>query len=157
MKSNKLEIPLLLWQQMILELRNRGMGERESGAFLLAKQNSRRVERFICYDDLDETALDSGIIMFHANGFVRLWNICSDMGFKVIADVHTHPDAWTGQSYADKSHPMVAQTGHISLIVPDYAQGNDNSLKGVGVYEYLGSHKWKTYSPKVTDLAVALL
>jgi proteasome lid subunit RPN8/RPN11 len=157
MKTNKLEIPLSHWRQMFFELRKRGMGLRESGAFLLSRPNSKRVERFICFDDLDDSALDSGIIMFHANGFVRLWNICMDEGIRVVADVHTHPDDWTGQSWADKSHPMVAQAGHISLIIPDFAQGHGNSLKGVGVHEYLGSHKWKTYSSNETDLAVILL
>src|ERR1700734_1816765 len=105
MKMNKLEIPLALWRPMFLDLRKRGMGERESGGFLLAKPNSKRVERFICYDDLDESALDFGIITFHSNGFVRLWNICKDENFKVVADVHTHPDDWTGQSVSDKTHP----------------------------------------------------
>lgn len=135
---------LFLWARLIRQLRMRGHGRRESGAFLLAKLESRRVSKFICYDDLDPTALDSGIIVFHGSGFVPLWEHCKAHGMTVVADVHTHRDSWTGQSEADRTHPMIGKPGHIGLIVPHYAQQNLLSLKDVGVYEYQGNHKWRT-------------
>lgn len=60
----------------------------------------------------------------------------------VLADVHTHGDEWTGQSEADRTHPMVGQKGHVGLIVPHYATKNLLGLEGVGIHEYTGDHKW---------------
>src|SRR5215469_6918024 len=111
MKPTGVTIPSLLWMRLLRQLRKRGGGYRESGAFLLGKTGSRRVSRFICYDDLDEHALDSGIVTVHAIGFVRLWDICKKKNMRVLADIHTHPTGWIDQSESDRTHPMVAQPG----------------------------------------------
>jgi len=157
MNASLLEIPTPLWRALCLELRCRGRGENESGAFLLAKPGSVRVERILYYDDLDETALDSGIITFHAPGFVRLWDYCGREGFRVVADVHTHPTEWTGQSWSDQIHPMIAIAGHIALILPNYAQHDVDTLHGVGIYEYLGDHKWRKHLPATKNSPIKLL
>jgi hypothetical protein len=145
MKTN-LKMSLGLWRKLIAELKRRGAGERESGAFLLGDAGGSRITHFIPYDDLDPTALDSGIISFQGIGFVPLWNYCQAQKMQVLADVHTHAGRWTGQSATDSTNPMVETPGHIALIVPRFAKGNRNSLKGVGVYEYLGDHEWRTFS-----------
>lgn len=157
MKRDAVKIPILLWKRLLKELRERGGGDRESGAFLLGKVGSRRVSKFLCYDDLDPDALDSGIVMVHAIGFVRLWDICQQEGLRVLADVHTHPTSWTGQSESDRTHPMVAQAGHIALILPEYAQRNRRPLGGASVYEYLGDHKWKFWPTKSAPIATSIL
>jgi proteasome lid subunit RPN8/RPN11 len=157
MKSPKLKIPLLLWRRLLHQLRKRGGGCHESGAFLLGKPGGQRVTRFCCYDDLDETALETGIITFHAAGFVRLWEICERDRLRVLADVHTHPSGWTGQSESDRTHPMIAQGGHIALILPHFAMQTRSSLRGAGIYEYLGDHKWKTWPLKSSPVNIVLL
>ena len=124
------------------QLRRRSRGQRESGAFLLSAQGSRKITKFICYDDLDPTALDSCIIVFHGAGFVPLWDFCRREQMTVVADIHTHGDHWTGQSDADRTHPMIGQKGHVSLIAPHFARRNRFSLRGVGIYEYVGNHQW---------------
>src|SRR5271166_1390760 len=101
MQTVRLEIPALLWWRLVRQLKRRGGGRRESGAFLLGKTGSSKVSCFICYDDLDKSALDTGIIVFRGRGFVRLWEYCKAQAMKVLADVHTHSGAWTGQSEAD--------------------------------------------------------
>lgn len=141
-------IALRLWLRLVRELKRRGRGVRESGAFLLAKQDANRVVDFVCYDEMDPTALDSGIVVFHGSGFVRLWDICSSRGVRVIADVHTHGGRWTGQSDADRTHPMVAQSGHLALILPHFARRELQLLRGVGIYEYLGNHEWSRHAPR---------
>lgn len=148
MKTEPLEIPLPLWQELLSELRQRGAGERESGAFLLAQIGSRNVSSFIPYDDLDDAALSTGIITFHATGFVKLWDHCQRHGLSVVADVHTHPAEWTGQSESDRTHPMVAVKGHVALILPYYAAPNEEPLNGASVYEYKGNHRWKPHRSK---------
>jgi hypothetical protein len=39
---------------------------------------------------------------------------------------------------------MVGTPGHIALIVPSFARNNTYSLRGVGVYHYLGNHSWES-------------
>jgi proteasome lid subunit RPN8/RPN11 len=157
MKPIQLKVPVLLWRRLLQQLRKRGGGKRESGAFLMGKPGSTRISRFICYDDLDESALETGIITFHAAGFVKLWGICAREKLKVLADVHTHPSDWTGQSNSDQTHPMIALSGHIALILPDFARNAKSSLTGAGIYEYLGNHEWKTWSIKSGRVKITLL
>jgi proteasome lid subunit RPN8/RPN11 len=157
MKLPPLKISRALWQTLLAELRQRGGAERESGAFMLAKKGSREITAFICYDDLDGCALQTGIITFHAVGFVRLWDFCDRNHLGVVADVHTHPGRWTGQSESDRTHPMVAIKGHIALILPEYAAPNSSHLNGASVYEYKGRHKWKNHKPKSAPFQIANL
>jgi hypothetical protein len=128
------------------ELKKRGKGKKESGAFLLGPQSGdREITEFICYNDLDLTAFESGIIIFNGDGYIPLWKKCIKEGLKVWADVHTHPTDWTGQSASDMANPMVAQKGHIALIVPDFARRRRQLLDGVGIHEFLGERKWKAW------------
>lgn len=143
---DSLQIPEPIWKALLHELRQRGFGIRESGAFLLAKIGANRAIRFVCYDDLDPTALDSGIIVFQGRGFVPLWKLCTNDQLHVVADIHTHPGAWTGQSLSDSTHPMISHAGHIALIVPSFALNKRQRLRGVGIHEYLGNHQWRTWN-----------
>lgn len=141
MESN-ISISRILWFRLLSDLDKRGGRKRESGAFLLAKPGSRKVSDYVIYDDLSPGCFDSGYIVFSGSGYVKLSKICEASGYTVIADVHTHPSTWTGQSKADMDHPMVPQEGHIALIVPSFAKRNRFNLKGVGSYIYLGRDKW---------------
>lgn len=141
-----IKIPRLTWMGLVRDLRKRGQGCRESGAFLLGKVDSadRRVESFICYDDLDPQALEDGIIVFHACGFSALWELCSKRGLEVLVDVHTHPTADVRQSDVDKEYPMLPVMGHIALILPRYGKTSKWSLSGVGVNVYQGARQWSS-------------
>ena len=143
----ELTISARLWMQLICELQRRGDSHRESGAFLLAPDKGGIVTEFICFDDLDPLALETGIIRFRGNGFVALWNHCRERRLTVVADAHTHSGRWTGQSQLDRTNPMINNPGHIALIVPHYARYSQRSLSGVGIYEYLGQHQWQTWRP----------
>ena len=156
MKTN-MRISVLLWRKLMGQLRRRGNGIRESGAFLLGNVGGCKIKHFIPYDELDPTALDSGIIAFQGVGFVPLWNYCQRHKMQVLADVHTHGGKWTGQSETDRTNPMIETAGHIALIVPGFACGNRASLKGVGVYEYLGNHEWRTWSVKSGRVKLTIL
>lgn len=145
--AKKLLILESVWDKMISQLEKRGGGERESGAFLLGKVGENQISEFVCYDDLDPHCLDKGIITFDGRGYVPLWQLCKEKGLTVLADVHTHPGQWVGQSRSDSNHPMIAQSGHIAIILPEYAQTKSLTLKDAGVYEYLGNKKWKTVNP----------
>ena len=157
MKPNEIRISFIMWKRLVAELRRRGRGERESGAFLLAKENSNRVSRVVLYDDLDPKALEAGIITFHAPGFVELWNLCREERVRVVADIHTHPSSWVQQSESDRTHPMVAQKGHIALILPSYANRVGSGLKGVGIFEYQGDHNWTSHTEAKSPFKITFL
>ena len=72
-----------------------------------------------------------------------LWKYCRETGLLVIGDIHTHPGRpW--QSPTDRKNPMIGNTGHIALIVPNYAERLVGSMD-LGIYEYRGEHQWKEY------------
>lgn len=142
--ENPIRIPMWLWRRLILQLRRRGKGLGESGAFLLGPQRgtSGRVTAFVCYDDLDPHAYRGGAIAFHAVGHAALWERCKDKSLRVLADVHTHPGQYVGQSATDQRNPMIPLQGHTAVIVPNFGNTPWWSLDAVGIYEYLGDFKW---------------
>jgi hypothetical protein len=142
--QTSITVPIWLWRQLIIQLRQRGHGHSESGAFLLAQQDDKsdRVATFKCYDDLDPNAYQGGAIAFHAVGHAALWERCRKNNLRVVADVHTHPGLGVGQSPVDQRNPMIPLQGHTALIVPSFAHTRWWTLSEVGVYEYLGNFKW---------------
>lgn len=130
------------WVNLIQELACRGEGRKESGAFLLGKPGGNLIEFIVYFDDLDPNCL-TGMIEFSASGFVKLWDYCSSNQLTVLADVHTHPYNWTGQSLIDKQNPMIPVQGHIAIIIPHYSCKKNQMLRGIGIYEFLGGVNWK--------------
>jgi hypothetical protein len=147
--GRRLRIPVLLWIRLARELGRRGDARRESGAFLLGAADAStgtgtaKVTRFVCYDDLDPHALDTGIVRMSGDGLSKLWSLCDEDGLAVLADVHAHPGNWVGQSESDRSNPMVSLPGHVAFILPNYAAGWRIGFGGVGIYEYLGKLVWR--------------
>jgi proteasome lid subunit RPN8/RPN11 len=137
-----------LWRELLAELCKRGEGCHEAGAFLLGPEGSgrREVTGVVYYDDLEPEAYSSGVCILHAPAFSKLWAMCREHGLTVVADVHTHP-AGAGQSRADRMNPMVAQAGHIAIIVPNFAAAPVATAM-LGIYEYRGQHTWFDRSPR---------
>ena len=136
-----------LWRELANELFRRGENKHEAGAFLLAEKagDKARISEIVYYDDLDPNAYASGVCILHAPAFAKLWALCRERNLLVIADIHTHPGA-AYQSEADRKNPMVARSGHIAIIAPNFAASPvDPSL--IGVFEYQGSHQWMDRSP----------
>jgi hypothetical protein len=150
--------PYLLWAQMIFQLRRRSAGRRESGAFLVGQQKggTPRVTTFVCYDDLDPNAYQSGAISFHDVGYSALWRYCRERNVEVLADVHTHPSTGVGQSPIDRKNPMIPMVGHTAMIVPNYGRTPWWSLDRVGIYEYLGNFLWRMHHPSLAPRRVNL-
>ncbi len=144
-----IRLPIWLWARLIFDLRRRGAGQRESGAFLLGHNSSNpaRVVTYLCYDDIDAEAYQSGAIAFHAIGYAALWQHCKEKRLQVFADVHTHAGADVRQSAIDQRNPMVPIIGHTALVVPHFARTGWWSFNSIGVYEYLGNFKWRAHQP----------
>ena len=142
-REPKLTIPSVLWDELLRELHRRTEERHESGAFLLGQpgEQGRRVVDTVFYDDLDPDAYRTGIVVMHASSFGALWDRCRSSGLSVVADIHVHPRA-AFQSRADRRNPMIATTGHLALIVPNFARP-PVVPKNLGFFEYRGSHRWR--------------
>ncbi len=153
-----IKIPVWLWASVIFDLRCRGGGVRESGAFLLGRDDSdpARVTSYICHDDVDPAAYQEGAIAFHASGCAALWQHCREKQLQMLIEVHTHPDRDVRQSPIDERHPMLPILGHTAMIVPNFAKTVWWSLNAVGVYEYLGNFKWRTHAASAPSRRVKL-
>jgi proteasome lid subunit RPN8/RPN11 len=150
----RLYVSRLRWFILIRELARRGRGERESGAFLLARTDGapRKVAATVYFDDLHEGALN-GAVSIPGAAFGRLWEICEQRSLRVVADVHTHPGSGVQQSHVDAANPMVARRGHVGIIVPHFAQ-RDTRPAGVGYHVYQGDRTWTS---AFDDAAAVLL
>ena len=134
-----------VWCAGVTELRRRAGGRRESGAFLLgANGKARQIEEFVFYDDIDPNALRTGIVIIDGRRLGDLWAHCRKTGRVVVADVHVHPGGF-GQSASDRANPVIAEVGHMAMILPDFA-ARATGPRGIGVYEYLGSRQWRNRS-----------
>ncbi|MFZ0943592.1 MAG: hypothetical protein WB930_02595 [Syntrophobacteraceae bacterium] len=137
-----------VWQTGVDELRRGTGGHRESGAFLLGHMNgrTRRVKKFLFYEDVDPNCFRNGIVEFDGRQFGKVWQKCRDEKLMVVADVHVHPHGY-GQSGSDQGNPIIAEIGHFAIILPNYAA--EKIMPGsIGIYEYCGSRKWLDHSPK---------
>ena len=140
--NHEISFPLLLWGRLTRTLRRRSAGVRESGAFLLGvrRGKTRRILRFVSYDDLDPDCLNRGYIKFNGRTLPKLWTICRKHGLEVLADVHVHPGE-SSQSGVDRDNPMISIPGHVALILPRYATGRIRRSE-IGMYVYLGEKRW---------------
>jgi proteasome lid subunit RPN8/RPN11 len=152
-------IPVWRWARLVRELRRRGGGQRETGAFLLARRDDEDagVAAFICYDDLDSESCRTGAIAFHADGYSGLWAYCRRKQLEVVADVHTHPGQHVGQSWIDRENPMVPVVGHTAVILPNFGRTPWWNLDTAGVYEYLGNLKWREHPATDASRRVSLV
>lgn len=128
------------------ELRARGRGRHESGAFLLgrAEQGVIRVEDVIYYDELDPDAYSTGVCVLYGASFNTLWARARERKLDVVADIHTHLGG-AQQSHADRSNPMIALAGHWALIVEHFA-ADPVWRHRLGLYRYEGGHRWRNFS-----------
>ncbi len=134
-----------LWQAGVRELQRRAGGRRESGAFLLgSKGPKRKIEEFVFYDDVDPSALKTGIVIIDGRNLGTLWSHCRTTGREVVADVHVHPGGHQ-QSQSDQNNPIMAEIGHVAIILPHYARRATDPGR-IGVYEYLGARRWRDRS-----------
>lgn len=139
--------PRLVWPRrhfdnVMSELDRRGRRRHEAGVFLLGDEvdGVRVVRDAAYYDDLDVDAYSTGICVLRGDAFAKLWAICRERKLMVVADAHTHGKG-ARQSGSDRTNPMVAQAGHIAVIVPDFAAGPVKQER-LGLYAYLGDHRW---------------
>src|ERR1700690_2083773 len=74
-----------------------------------------------------------------------LWQLCRKRGTAVVADVHVHP-AGAYQSGSDRENPMISRSGHVALIIPNFAAPPVRRPR-VGIYEYQGGKAWRAIAP----------
>ena len=137
MKTN---ISIYLWFKLVIGLKHRGQGKRESGGLLLHKDGSNKICQVVFYDMFDKTVSENGIIEF--KGSALLYEYLAKNNLLIFADIHTHPTSNTQQSQSDKEHPIVRIKGHIAIIAPSFAQKRFLMPSDCSMYKYLGEFKW---------------
>lgn len=139
-----------LWAAGVEELARRTLGgRRESGAYLLGVDlpgGGQRIVEFVFYDDIDPHALATGVVVIRQTALPRLWALCRERGYGVVADVHVHPHGY-GQSASDQANPVMPRAGHVAMILPHFARGRPEP-GGIGIYEFLGAGGWADHSAK---------
>ncbi|RKE83272.1 hypothetical protein [Rhizobium sp. AG855] len=143
----ELIITFWLWWGLFSQLRRRGRGCGESGAFILGRRDGAklRASRILYYDDIDPNALKTGIVRLSGSAMSAVWEVCESEQLEVLADVHTHSGS-SEQSRSDQQYPMIATSGHIAMIIPRFARSMFD-LSGVGHFRYRGAKKWDAMSP----------
>jgi proteasome lid subunit RPN8/RPN11 len=101
------------------------------------------VVTYLQYDDVSPTARSADYVVLLGNDMSKVWLECERQGLQVVADVHTHP-AGPVQSRSDRANPIVSITGHIALIVPNFATGRVRP-QDLGVHEFLGCGRWQSW------------
>jgi len=99
---------------------------------------------FVFYDDVDPKALATGMVEIDGRRLGALWTHCRAAGLTVVADVHVHPLGY-GQSESDQANPIIAEVGHIAVILPNFA-AKATIPGGIGVHQYLGNRRWRDRS-----------
>ena len=139
-----------IWQAGVSELARRTLGgQRESGAYLLGVNlpaGGQRILEFVFYDDIDRRALETGVVTIRQTALPRLWELCRERGYGVVADIHVHPGGY-GQSSSDMANPVMPRAGHVAMILPNFAQAPCRP-GGIGIYEFLGAGRWADHSSK---------
>jgi hypothetical protein len=145
-KHPRLVCAARVWDSGVAELKRRAAGQQESGAFLLGRVcgDTRVIYDFFYYDDIDPNCFANGIVEFYGRKLGQLWSHCRVRSMSVVADVHVHPGSF-GQSESDQHNPIIAESGHFALILPDYATRRV-APGDIGVYEYRGMRRWRDHS-----------
>lgn len=152
-----LEVPHSLFQVLIVDLAESGRGVKESGAFLLGRQDGSRrfVTSYLMYDKVaPQSSSRHDYVAFTAEEMARAWEHCYATGLQVVADVHTHPFG-PAQSTSDRAHPIVSVAGHVALIVPTFAQGSPQP-RNLGVHLFGGAGRWRSMFDEEAQAAVRL-
>jgi hypothetical protein len=134
-----------VWAGLMADLKVRGRGTRESGAFLLAQADADPpvVTGWLPYDVLAAESLRYAYVRLESDAFSQLWEFCATKKVKVVGDIHTHPKGPT-QSPSDKKYPMVSFAGHVALIAPWFAQRSPMPYD-VSLNIYLGGGQWESF------------
>jgi proteasome lid subunit RPN8/RPN11 len=142
------------WSKLIHGLKKRSKGIRESGAFLLTKPGTGRIDRIVFYDQFDESVSNTGIIQF--KGGYDFYIYLEKNALEVFADIHTHPTDATNQSWSDRRHPMIRTKGHIAIIAPEYATNLFLIPNDCSFYKYKGEYKWEKFTKSSLPLILKL-
>ena len=82
-------------------------------------EGGQEILEFVFYDDIDPGALATGMVTIRQTALPRLWALCRERGYGVVADVHVHPGGY-GQSQSDSEHPVMPRAGHIAMILAGF-------------------------------------
>jgi hypothetical protein len=79
-----------------------------------------------------------------------------DVGLGVLAQVHSHPSAWSEHSVGDDTMVLMPFEGMLSIVVPHYGHHGMRPLHSLGVHQYR-SGQWVRVEPHTIKAGVTVL
>lgn len=143
------EVPRRVWNETWDGLRERSRGPKETGCVWGGERrdNLLRTTEVVFFDFLPGTRRGALSHVLSKEGAAALFELLSERGLEIIADIHTHPPKMPQLSWIDEEHPIEYRVGLLALVVPGYAEARP-SLGGIGAHEYLGELRWRTWPLK---------
>lgn len=142
MKSEIYSMTFNQWFGIMKQLKKRSGNVNESAAYLLARPESTVIEDVLYPDDFDEHCLHPRYIDVSAEAMFRINRTLSASGLSIKIDVHSHPTYDVRPSTTDDANPVIGIPGHLSIIVPNYAQDIWASPSTWSAQMFLGKGQW---------------
>lgn len=144
--------PILVSKELWLEtwegLRLRGEGLREA-ACVWGGTREATVDRATSVTFLDDLPGVRAGARYHRLTRVTiaaLFEVLTRNGDMIVADIHTHPERWTGLSRTDAASPIEFRPGLPAMVIPHFATVAP-TLAGLGLHEYIGDGRWRELDP----------
>jgi hypothetical protein len=98
-------------------------------------------------DDFGDTERRQGYHRSTREAVAAAFDRLRETGQVIVADVHTHPEAWVGLSGLDMAHPIEFRVGLLAIVIPHFALGGP-TVGSIGVHRYLGQGEWRSLRPQ---------
>jgi hypothetical protein len=143
LNNHRIYIPIQIWHATWAGLNTRSKGKIESAAIWAGRRDGE-IERVEGVYFLDDYVGGLQRRDYHCVPVQALTIFFADLRRDrrvIIADLHTHPRSWVGQSQLDEANPIEFRKGLPAVVLPWFAQG-EPSLQSCGVHIYEGGGKW---------------
>ena len=152
MSARRLTVARRLWLATWEGLRRCGGGRREAACVWVGTRegSEEQAREVIFLDDLPGTI---GRRLQHRTSRAAVATVLErarEMGFVIVADIHTHPGAWVDLSEVDQEHPIEYRLGLLALVLPNFATSTPD-VSTVGVHEYVGDGQWSTFENEAVE------
>ena len=92
-----------------------------------------------------DVAFEAGFVHVGSDTTAEMGRWLRSQGLVALAQVHTHPGAWTGHSKTDDDFPIASSEGFLSLVWPHYAAKSVERIEELGVHQLIGG-EWQHVS-----------
>jgi hypothetical protein len=131
-------LPRRMLDETFATLRCCGAGERECKLYWLSSWRDLDQLVEVAHPEHDSSRYG---LTIHDKWITKFWNELVDREMGVRVQVHTHPGA-AFHSPTDDAFPLIHDAGFLSLVIPDFAQG-EVSFGGAYLTEIQRDGRWQ--------------